>query len=285
LLLIAVCIVSARVAEAQATNSTQAILENPGFWEGLACIGTNEPTEAESSVLLGIVTNLSQPTWTADVEQFLLDYPDSAWAPALHHAYASFCRRTGRTTKALAHWEAAWDLVQNETSQEAKLLGGAALANWSELLCSLGRSQDLADLIAAGEGWDFANQRDRERFQVSKDAYQLMLAHPDIAFRCGTFALKGLGQHLQPTNDSLEILPEVSSPTNGFSLAELLDLSQAHGLDLVAVRRGEAATNFIAPSLIHWQQNHYAAILDQQDDLYLVADPTFGRPLWMTYDA
>ncbi len=31
------------------------------------------------------------------------------------------------------------------------------------------------------------------------------------------------------------------------------------------------------PSVIHWRQNHYAAILEQQEGLYLVSDPTFGE--------
>src|SRR5437899_2690910 len=97
------CIPRAHAADApEATNSTQAILKRPGFREGLTWIGTNEPTTVESDRLWGIVTNLSQPSWREQVEAFLAEYPSSPWAASLHHAYASFCRRTGRTSKALA---------------------------------------------------------------------------------------------------------------------------------------------------------------------------------------
>src|SRR5207249_302039 len=34
-------------------------------------------------------------------------------------------------------------------------------------------------------------------------------------------------------------------------------------------------------SIIHWKQNHYAAILEEKNGRYLVVDPTFGKPRWI----
>src|SRR5205085_7807823 len=141
--------------ETQDISSTEAVLRKPVFREGLVWTGSVEPPPAESARLLAIISNLSQPTWTSEVETFLHDYPNSPWAASLHHAYASFCRRTGRTTKALTHWEGAWDLLKSDTSERGKRVGGAVLASWTDLLSSLGRVQKLQELVQAGDHWSF----------------------------------------------------------------------------------------------------------------------------------
>src|SRR5262249_37314379 len=127
---------------------------------------------------------------------------------------------------------------------------------------------------------------DRERFLSAKNNYSLMQVHPEIAYRCGTLALKAVGQALQATNTALEFLVDVASGTNGISLATLIDLSQQQGLGLVAAHRPEG-NDLVVPSLVHWAQNHYAAILQQVDtNTYVVADPTFGEhPMWLSGDA
>ena len=277
------CVASVQANELQTNSVTQQVLQAQSFREGLVWIGPKEPSASESQELLGIIRNLSQPEWTGEVEQFLEAHPHSPWAASLHCDYASFCRRTGRTTKALEHFEAAWTLIKNNTSPQAQRLGGAILANWTDLLASLGRSQKLKELIAEGDRWHFVNPQDRNKHEGTKNSYYLMQAHPEIAYRCGTFALKAVAGVLQPTNQDLESLVAVPSPTNGFSMANLLDLSKKYGLDLVAVRR-TAGQELIVPSVVHWRQNHYAAILAQQEDLYLVSDPTFGREKWMPSD-
>jgi RHS repeat-associated protein len=278
------CCIQIHAAEIQTTNSTQEILQMQTFREGLVWTGNKEPGDAENLELLEVLKHLDQPWWTAGVEQFLKDHPNSPWAASLRHDYASFCRRTGRTTKALEQWEAAWALVKNDTSPQGKQLGGAILGNWTDLLSSLGRLDELKELIAAGDQWHFINPGDRDKFQGAKNSYYLMQAHPGIAYRCGTFALKAVGEKLQPDNRALEKLIEIPSPTNGFSMATLLDTSKQYGLNMVAVRRPQGQ-DLIVPSVVHWRQNHYAAILDHQDNNYLVSDPTFGHEKWMSAEA
>jgi Peptidase C39 family len=277
--ILAVCFAGLVHAQSQ-TNLTEQILRMKTFREGLVLTGTNQPTEAESKELLEVLTHLNESWWRTGLEQFLSDYPNSPWAVSLHYDYACFCRRTGRTTKALDNYEAAWNLAKNDTDPEGQRLSGTVLANWTDLLSSLGRLEKLKELIAIGNNWYFANPRDRDMFQGARDSYYLMREHPGIAYRCGTFALKSVGEELEPTNRALENLVQIPSPTNGFSMATLMDLSKKYGLNLVAVRR-TAGQDLIVPSVVHWRQNHYAAILQKQDDLYLVSDPTFGNQKWM----
>jgi RHS repeat-associated protein len=273
-----------RVGAVDGTNYTGAILQQPGFREGLIWIGANAPSSDESGALWNVVTNLSDPSWPVAVESFLANYPASPWAASVHHAYASFCRRTGRITKALNHWDAGWALASTNTDDSAYRVGGTILANWTDLLSSLGRVQELGDLAAAGNAWPFVNPQDRERFQGAQDSCYLMRTHPEIAFRCGTYAVKAVAQTLQPTNAALEDLVEVPSPTNGFSLAGLTNLALARGVNLLAVRRLSGST-LVVPSVVHWQQNHYAAIVDvDTNGNYFVVDPTFDSPKWLPAD-
>ena len=272
------------IGQAQTTNTTQQILQMQTFREGVVWIGDKEPGEAENKQLLDILNNLDKPSWRSGLEKFLQDHPKSPWAASLRYDYASFYRRTGRTTKALEQFEAAWASAKNDSSPAGQKLSGAILANWMDLLSSLGRSEKLKELIAVGDQWHFVNSEDRDKFQGAKNSYYLMQAHPNIAYRCGTFALKAVGEKLESNNPALEELTELPSPTNGFSMASLVDIAKQYGLHMVAVRR-TAGQDLVVPSVVHWRQNHYAAILDRQDDNYLVSDPTFGTEKWISSEA
>src|SRR5579883_1502491 len=105
------------------TDPAQAIQQHPGFREGLFWLGTNAPSQSESTQLWLILQDLNQPIWTEEVETFLQQHPDSPWAASLHYAYASYNHRTGRTTKALIHWEGAWELVKGDTTPQGRRLG------------------------------------------------------------------------------------------------------------------------------------------------------------------
>jgi len=269
-----------QTAKAQPDTAKQQILGMHSFREGIVLTGSQTPGDDENQELLQVLRRLNQPSWTADLEQFLKNHPQSPWAASLHYDYASFCRRTGRTTKALEHFEAAWALLENDATPQGQRLTGAVLADWADLLSSLGRLEKLKELMALGRQRQFADARERDKFQGAMNSYYLMQQHPEVAYRCGTFALKAVGEKLQPTNSSLEKLVELPSPTNGFSLAALADLAKEYGLDLMPARR-VPGQDLVVPSVIHWRQNHYAAILDKQDDSYLVKDPTFGSQKWI----
>jgi len=150
-----------------------------------------------------------------------------------------------------------------------------------DLLSSLGRLEQLEKLMAEGDEWHFVNPQDRDMYREAKNSYYLMKAHPEIAYRCGTYALKAVGGYLEPTNSALQSLVEIPSPTNGFSVAGLVDIAKKYGLKMTAVRRAPGQ-DLITPSVVHWRQNHYAAILEHNDDLYLVSDPTFGQEKWLS---
>jgi RHS repeat-associated protein len=74
------------------------------------------------------------------------------------------------------------------------------------------------------------------------------------------------------------------SPPTGFSMSDLVRLSDANHLNLVAVQR-TAGDELVTPSVVHWKQNHYAAIVAQRGNFYEVVDPTFRMTRWLSADA
>jgi RHS repeat-associated protein len=267
-------------AQSEATNTAQTILQDQSLGQKLVWVGATEPAENENRELLDILRNLNTGDWRQRVEQFLEQHPASPWAASLHHVYASYCRETGRTTKALDHWQSAWLLLKNDSSEQGKRLGNEVLTEWMSLLSSLGRLETLRELVAEGNKRVFNSPQQREKFVAARSAFQRMQQYPELSYRCGTFALKAIGERLEPGRSSLEALVDVPSPTNGFTLEKLSQLAEQNGLNLVMVHRPKGA-ELIVPSVVHWRQNHYAAILQKMDDNYLVSDPTFGTSKWL----
>src|SRR5947207_2965422 len=200
------------------------IVEGSFLIEQIIWVGEQPPAEMESRELLAILQHLDQPDWPAKLEKFVEANPASPWLPALRNALAALYRRTGRYTPALNHWEAVWAVSKHCRDGNGKLVADAALVNWLGLLSSLGRTETIKGLLEETKGRGFARQQDRQKWDAATDAYYMMLQHPAIAYRCGTLALKAVGQTLQPTNRALETLVEASSPTNGFSLSALVEM-------------------------------------------------------------
>src|SRR5205814_203890 len=92
-----------------------------------------------------------------------------------------------------------------------------------------------------------------------------------------------------PTNALMEIF-KAASTQKGFSLPQVAELSQKIGLNYqMAFRSPHAptlprshASTFIVPSVVHWKVGHYAALVRQEGERYLLEDPTFGNTVWAT---
>ncbi len=265
---------------ARVSAAADRVVEGRFLPEPILWVGENSPPEAESQELLEILTHLDEPDWTTKLERFIEAHLDSPWVPGVRNALAVMYRQTGRYTRALQHWESAWEAAKANSSVNGRVVADATLVNWLGLLSSLGRVQTMKSLFTETEGRVFERSEQYRRYETAQSAYYIMLEHPQIAFRCGAFALKAVGQKLQPGNRQLETLVEASSPATGFTLTSLAEYGRQLGLGLAPVRRLRGS-ELLVPSVVHWRENHYAAILDHTNQFYLVSDPTFGSPAWL----
>ncbi|MBI4659580.1 MAG: hypothetical protein HY735_12135 [Verrucomicrobia bacterium] len=209
----------------------------------------------------------------AALEDFVAAHPNSAWTPSLRANLGRHHRQQGRWTLALEHWQAAWEATQNHRDGHGKRVADYILAHWTRLLASLGRTDTLAAI--------FQKNRDRlldqgplsQMWVRTREAFGQMQRRPGLSYQCGTFALDAVSRQNSSAHDSVALL-DVPSPASGFTMKQLAELSRQFQLGLVAVKR-ERGQDLIVPSVVHWRQNHYGAILRQHGELYEVVDPTF----------
>ncbi len=164
-----------------------------------------------------------------------------------------------------------------------------------------------------------------EKINMAREALWMMRNRPEVSFRCGPLALQSiLRSDSQPcascsTNATTEIFNSASTQ-KGFSLPQVAELARKVGLHYqmafrqprsgvrpspgagtsektTRVDRSESSetfhvsapedgrTPFIIPSVVHWKVGHYAAMVRQEGDRFLLEDPTFGNTVWATRQA
>jgi hypothetical protein len=253
--------------------------------QNLMWIGEQAPSEAESEELweaLGVGSFKSFSDAAPGVETFIKAHPNSPWVPSLQANMGTYYKKSGYFTLALNDWQAAWNATRQMTDWRGKMVADYALVNWLQLLSSLGRTDTMKDLFD-----ETANRQISGPFQgfysQSLGAYEMMLKRPEVAYRCGTYALDAVAQVLYGTNYFKQIW-EKPSPRTGFSMADLVAFSDANHLGMVAAERPNGR-DLVVPSVVHWKLNHYAAIVAKKGDSYQVVDPTFLMSRWLKADA
>ncbi len=262
-----------------AEKITQATVLRPP----LEFVSAAVPPETESRLLWTMLSEPSDDPAYEQLQRFVVDWPQSGWTPSVRAHLGQVHRSQGRYTLALQEWENAWLATRSLTNTTGRSVAEYALAHWSQLLASLGRTEKLASLFEATAGRKWSDANYAAMFAQSHEGYETMLSYPGVSYRCGTLALSRVARALGNTNAGSFQMVDIASPSNGFCMTSLAELSEANHLGLVAVER-PAGANIILPSVIHWRQNHYAAVLAKQGPLYWVMDPTFGRGQWIFED-
>jgi hypothetical protein len=137
---------------------------------------------------------------------------------------------------ALDYWQKAWASTKNATDANGLMVADFTLAYWTELLSSLGRLDELNQLISTVNGRALSNPKFQKQFNLAQEAAVVMKHEPGDSYRCGTLALYHVARALNiKTNYSG--LTKINSPATGFSLSQLTDLSERYQLGLIAVKR------------------------------------------------
>src|SRR6185503_18291640 len=115
----------------------------------------------------------------------------------------------------------------------------------------------------------------------AREGLWTMQNEPGIAFRCGPLALHRIKLFLDPKNAGGDLIHASASTKDGFSLPQVVALSHKLGLNYQMAFRDKGAA-VVVPSVIHWNVGHYAAIVGQEGNRYLIQDPTFQNDVWIT---
>jgi RHS repeat-associated protein len=249
----------------------------PIMWIG------QKPNEADTQALWDAIETARTQGREAGVkamENFLTSRPRSDWTPGIRAQLGKHYRDEGRYTLALQHWELAWEATKHHKEGSGKQIADFTFAHWIKLLASLGRQEQLTELFTEARRRSFSGPI-KQMINSTSEGFTVMKTAPDVSYRCGTYALDNVARQLNPSAFTSRALMHIASPPKGFSLAKLTELSSMLKLDLIPVRR-TSGTNLPVPAVVHWKQNHYAAITEMRNGKYLVKDPTFRENKWMT---
>src|ERR1039458_7663585 len=216
----------------------------------------------------------------ASMTGFLDRFPDSKWSGSLLLHLGTEYYNSGYYSRALSAWEQAWHQCKNINAGPGKAQADLALAELARMYSKLGRMTELNELLESSKDRALGGPG-AQLVLAAKDALQMMQNHPEFCFRCGPMALDKIRSHEDAAKGANILILNSKSTTNGFSLFQVADLSRQLGMDYQMAFRSNGAA-FIIPAVVHWKLGHYAALLQQDGDRYLIQDNTFVSSAWMT---
>lgn len=271
--------------EFSATPTTQEIISARVFEESLVPMG-GEPSADENAALAAALLEYAKrnsPDDFSSLAKFLEKHPKSPWRAALLTSLGIEYYNTAYYSRALEAWQEAWSLSERATELRGKFVADRAVCELAGLYSRLGRTAELAALLQSVEQRGFLGGAD-ERINIVKESLWRMRTRPDVSFRCGPLALQSVKRALDPQSAVDPAIRDSVSTPSGFSLPEVAELSKKVGLNYQMAFR-DARSSVVVPSVVHWKAGHYAAIVRQVGDRYLLHDPTFGNNAWASKQA
>ncbi len=247
-----------------------------------SALTTADENQELGNALEGYIAAKSREDVSA-LEGYLRDHPNSPWTTSVLLGTGLVYRRTGHWLKALDAFDRAWQSGKDASEPKVQALANRAAGELAALDSRLGRMPELEKLFAETDKRNIGGTPDG-LLSTAHEALHVMKTIPDRSFRCGPLAVQSIYTLSHPGVTHESHIEAVASTTRGTSLAQMQDLAQALGMDLHMARRG-AGAEVPTPALIHWKAGHFAALLRQQGDRFLVRDPTFGSETWISKGA
>lgn len=241
------------------------------------------PSEEENAALAAALNDYAKRKAVDDfssLDHFLAGHPRSPWRAALLMNLGLEAYRTGRYSRTISSWSEAWHLSKHATDAPARALADRAVGELASMHARLGHMKELDALLETVKDRVFTGAA-TERITEAREGLYMMKTNPGVSFRCGPLALHRIQFALDPQHARTDLVHNSKSTSDGFSLPQVVKLSEEMGLKYRAAFR-EANAAFVVPSVVHWKAGHYAAVIREEDGSFLVQDPTFRNDLWIT---
>jgi RHS repeat-associated protein len=252
------------------------------FEEPLVPVGT-DPTPAETAALteaLQAYTKRSSLGDFSSLTDFLALYPKCSWNVALLTNLGLEYYHMGYYSKVVGALTQAWELGKGATDPKGKAIADRAVGELAYMHARLGQMAELDTLLKSVEGRTFFGSA-TEQIVGAREGLWNMQNRPEISFRCGPFALYRIKLLLDSTNPGTELIQASASTPKGFSLLQVEELSHKLGLSFQMAFRAKDVS-FVVPSVVHLKVDHFAALIRQEGERYLLQDSTFGNDVWVT---
>lgn len=214
------------------------------------------------------------------LEQYLAAYPESPWNGSLIFNLGLEYYKTGWYSKALGAYQKAWPLLKNSNNPAVKPLADRAVGELALMNCRIGRKEDVSSLLQSIAGRAVVG-RATELIAQAEETLWRNENQPQIAFRCGPLALSEILAYQNSSKLTNNTLRNSVSTAKGCSLTYVADLASRLDMNYQMAFR-ESGDALPMPAVVHWKVGHYAALIREDNGLYLLQDPTFRNNAWLT---
>jgi hypothetical protein len=229
--------------------------------------------EALASALIAFKKQ-SDPDNISDLTKFMAAFPHSRWCPSLYLNLGHRRFDTGYLTEAMSYWSDAWQSAKEESGASQKRVADSAVAELLELKARLGKADEIEKLLAQVGKRHFMGS-DEEKVHCAIEGLGRMKRFPEKSFKCGPYAIDSILNIGKTVPAPDPVIDNAKSTDKGTSLFQVKQLADKVGLHLQMARRSPGASP-VVPSVVHWNLNHFGAIVGSKDGRYIIKDPTFG---------
>jgi YD repeat-containing protein len=261
--------------------AVDAISRRRAFQEPLVPIG-GLPSAEENQALgnaLDIYLACGDFQSVAPLEAFLERFPKTPWRATVLSGLGWVYRETGALGRAQRAWREVWDLAKGDSSDAAKAIADWSVTSLADLMGRVGKRDALAALLKEVDSRPMTGTAGTLR-ELARQQLGYMDKDPANTFRCGPMALGYLaeasGRKLAQGD-----LAGFAASVQGTNLAQLQAWGRSLGMDLVGVRL-DPGTRLPVPSLLHLKEGHFATVVRQEGDRFLVRGYLKSEGRWLS---
>lgn len=262
------------------------------------------PADAATGLAVALTTYTQVLPGQRDLgilRSYLAAQPESPYAGALLLNIGFEAARQGYFPIAAQSYQQAWERLQAAATPKLRALADRALVEWLSVLAWAGDFEqiDLQLPIAQARGMAGASERRLHAVLAWRGMMRQMPAEGSL---CGPYAVSALVKLNQPQSRHGEVdqamrrvlAGVISAYGGGGARGPRRRGANLHEVKAVAdgmaeslqIAKSAGATDVPVPSIVHWKQNHFSAVVERDGDRYRIDDPAmawFGaRGTWIT---
>lgn len=226
--------------------------------------------------------NLDADARQAAAKQWLADHDTSRWAASMRAEVALGDYQRGWFADARDGWQGLWDDLRERDERAARGLADEALGHLLVHDLGSGRAERLKTLLAQCEGRAHSGPLEATLMRAAQSVY--LLEHVGAQnVMCGPMALTTIKDHVdgQAAPVSLNTVP-ASYIATGLPLSEVKAWAQEHyELPLTSAKRTDAAQPIPTPAVMHAKEDHYVALVEEDNGRYFLVDQARDFARWV----
>jgi RHS repeat-associated protein len=219
-------------------------------------------------------------------ERFLRDNDASPWRASLRANMGLAYMRAGRFTRAAAAWEEAWGVAKDQEDVRSRAVADRALGELANLRTLFAQVTEAERLLHEAEGRRMSGSA-VEKLNAARVQLAARTEHPNLIHPTGAIALSRILTNRSKDFKGDPRLEGFRAPQYGSTLTQIEALAKEVGLDFQMAYHADKNVPIEVPSVAHLSMGHYAAVVARNEagTRYLLDDPAFEAPMWVTRDA